>query len=302
MKYCFVVNPSAGKGVPVKKIPEIEAACASAGAEHEIHLTESKEDTLEYVRKVTRNGPVRVYSVGGDGTLNDVLNGVEDLENTEIGCMPCGTGNDFIKCFKAAPHELMDPGLQISAPSRRLDYISVSGLRCLNILNIGLDSNAAYFMQQYKKLPFMRGPAPYYLGVLKSLFKKLGTPLKVTADGKEPISGEFMLGVVANGQYYGGAYRAAPTARPDDGKLVMLLIDKVSRLKVIKLIGIYKKGEHIGAPEFKGLMRYFEIESALIESGEELQICVDGEVISVSGALDIKVHPGAVRFILPENA
>ncbi len=299
MKHCFVVNPTAGKGRPIKLIPEIREACAAEGCECEIHETQNKGDAIEYVRSVSRQPePARFYAVGGDGTLNDVLTGLEQFDRCEIASIPCGTGNDFIKQFPKPKEDYLDLRRMLSAPSRLLDYMAVSEWRCLNICNIGLDSDAAFYMAEYKKLPGMNNSLPYALGVLKSLLGKLGYAMRISLDGGEPIVGNFMLAAFGNGQYYGGAYRATPQAIPDDGLADVCLVDKVSRAKALRLIGQYKRGEHVTSPKFTGILRYLRAAVVDIECDTAMRICIDGEIYT-KNKLRLAMQPRTVRFIIP---
>ena len=299
MTHYFIINPTAGKGRPVKMIPKIEEACNKAKAEFVIHLTQSKQNAVDFVKNVSSKGKKnRVYAVGGDGTLNDVLSGIEDLDNTEICCVPCGTGNDFIKTLKIPREQLLDIGNILTAPTKKVDFMTVDDRRCLNICNIGIDSNAAYYMQEFKRLPLLKGSMPYLLGVLKSLFGKLGNELKILINGKTEFNGNYMLIAVANGQYYGGGYQAAPLAKVDDGLLDVCLVDKVSRGKVLRLIGKYKAGTHLTHPAFKDILTYQNAAEIEIFSQEPLRICIDGDVYTEK-TLKICLSPLKLNFVVP---
>lgn len=301
MTHYFIINPTAGKGRPVKLIPKIEEACKKVKAEFVIHLTQSKQSAIDFVKNVTsKSKKSRIYAVGGDGTLNDVLAGVEDFENTEICCVPCGTGNDFIKTLKIPREQLLDIDNILTAPSKKVDFMTVDEHRCLNICNIGIDSNAAFYMQEFKRLPLLKGSMPYLLGVMKSLFGKLGNELKIVLNGKIEVNGDYMLIAIANGQYYGGGYKAAPLAKVDDGLLDVCLVNKVSRGKVLKLIGKYKAGVHLEHPAFKGILTYHNATELDIDSQEPLRICIDGDLITEK-TVKIRLSPFKLSFVVPNS-
>lgn len=299
MHHYFVVNPSAGKGESLELIPRITEACLRAGVDYTIYETKSKDDGIRYVREISSvDEDIRIYSVGGDGTLNYVLNGIVNFERCELACIPCGTGNDFIKCFTDDPGVFLDIGRMIVSQAQELNYIQINKARCMNICNVGLDSKAAYYMQGYKKMPFMRGSLPYIFGVLKSLFEKLGYNLKITsADGI--IEGCYILAAIGNGQYYGGAFRALPLADTGDGLMDVCLVDKVTRMGVLRLIGKYKAGKHIDSKVFRNILLYKKTDALTIECDREMCVCVDGE-ISSSSRLDISVGKENVRFVVPK--
>lgn len=302
MTHYFIINPTAGKGRPVKLIPKIEEACEKIKANFVIHLTQSKQNAIEFVKNVTSKGEKnRVYAVGGDGTLNDVLSGVEDFENTDVCCVPCGTGNDFIKTLKIPREQLLDIDKILTAPTKKVDFLTVDEYRCLNICNIGIDSNAAFYMQEFKRLPLMKGSMPYLCGVLKSLFGKLGNQLKIRLNGDTELSGNYMLIAIANGQYYGGGYKAAPLANIDDGLLDVCLVNKVSRIKVLQLIGKYKAGKHLTDPAFKGILTYQTVTEVEIFSEEPLRICIDGD-LSAGKSIKIRISPLKLNFVVPASS
>lgn len=299
MTHYFIINPTAGKGRPVKLIPKIEEACKKAKANFVIHLTQSKQNAVDFVRSATSKGEKsRIYAVGGDGTLNDVLSGVTDFDNTEICCVPCGTGNDFIKTLEIPREQLLDVDRILTFPSKKVDFMMVDEHRCLNICNIGIDSNAAFYMQEFKRLPLLKGSMPYLLGVLKSLFGKLGNELKILLNGKAELNGDYMLIAIANGQYYGGGYKAAPAAKVDDGLLDVCLVNKVSRAKVLQLIGKYKAGTHLSDPHFKEILTYQNVTEIDIFSQEPLRICIDGDVFT-ENTVKIRLSPLKLNFVIP---
>ena len=302
MTHYFIINPTAGKGRPVKLIPKIEEACKKAKAAFVIHLTQSKQSAIDFVKNVTSKGEkTRVYAVGGDGTLNDVLSGIADFDNTDICCVPCGTGNDFIKTLKIPREQLLDIDSILTAPTKKVDFMTVDDHRCLNICNIGIDSNAAFYMQEFKRLPLLKGSMPYLLGVMKSLFGKLGNELKILINGKTEVNGNYMLIAIANGQYYGGGYQAAPLAKVDDGLLDICLVNKVSRVKVLRLIGKYKAGKHLTDPVFKGILTYQNATEIEISSEEQLRICIDGDVLAET-SIKIRLSPLKLNFVVPNSA
>lgn len=295
MKHCFVVNPSAGKGKPVKLIPEIETICKQRSLDFEIYQTEGKSDAISFVKRCTSRGEdTRVYAVGGDGTLNDVLNGIEDFDKTVLVSVPCGTGNDFVKTLNTSHADALDINAAIDSAPIQIDYLNVAQKRCINICNVGLDSIACYYMQQFKKLPLMKGSLPYIFGVLKSLFGDPSYKLKLTLDG-ESFEGCFMLGAFANGQYYGGAFRAAPLADLQDGLIDVCLVNKVSKMRVINWIGEYKRGEHITSPHFKDILTYRKAGRITVECENPMQVCFDGELLSMK-RFDISLVKKGIAF------
>ena len=298
MRHVFILNPVAGKHQrALDFIPEIEAYFAAHSGDYAIRVTNRPGDAGVFSREEAQKGDaVRLYAVGGDGTLNEVTNGVADAENAEIACVPCGSGNDYVKTFGTAEDFLDLPAL-IEGTAFPVDGILCNGERSLNICSLGVDADVCAYMGDFKRLPLVSGSMAYDLGVLKMLCKPAGNNLTVqitTADGVVERKGRFLFVLAANGQYYGGGYCGAPGSVPDDGELDFVLVTTVSKLKMVQLLGGYKRGEHYGWDICEHLR------------GTKLQatcdkvacINIDGEIVH-STTVSCELLPACFRFVLP---
>lgn len=146
--------------------------------------------------------PVRLYAVGGDGTLNEVAAGAAGFENAAVGVFPCGSGNDFIRAIGTAD-DFLDIGRQLCAPVRLIDRINTGKQQALNVCSMGLDAEVAYHMNDFKKWPFVSGSMAYNLSLVKCLLIKMGCDLTVTIDGGKTYTGRFLFALAANGRWYG---------------------------------------------------------------------------------------------------
>lgn len=299
MHYLFIVNPTAGKGKSLGFIPQIEQAAKRAGVTCEIHVTTSKEDGIAYARKACETHPaIRIYACGGDGTLNDMVYAASGFNGAEIGMIPCGTGNDFVKCLGEGL-DFLNFDAQFTAPSRLIDIVTVGDKDIsINITNIGMDADAAYYMTRYRKWPLITGAMAYYLGVLTSLIKPIGKTLTLRFDNGDEINGKFMLAAICNGKIYGGGYMAAPIAEQDDGLFDLCLVKSMSRAHIVKVLGIYKAGEHLESPLMKDDIIYRQCRWVEIDTEEPIRLCIDGEILT-TGSTRFEIRPKAVRFITP---
>lgn len=302
MHHLFIVNPTAGKGKSMGLIPSIEQAAKRAGADYEIHITQSKEDGIAYARKACETHPaIRLYACGGDGTLNDIVYAASGFPDAEIGMIPCGTGNDFIKCL-GDDLDFLNFDAQLSATSRRMDLVKVGDKDIsINITNIGMDADAAYYMTRFRKLPLITGAMAYYLGVLTSLIKPIGKKLKLRFDNGEEFSGKFMLAAICNGKIYGGGYMAAPLALQDDGLFDLCLVKSMTRAHIVKVLGIYKAGKHLESPIMQPDIVYRQCKWVEIVTEEPIRLCIDGEILT-TGNIRFEIKPAAVRFITPQKS
>ncbi len=282
-------------------IPDIRKAAQKAGIEYEIYITKGKEDGIAYARSACqKHAHIRLYACGGDGTLNDLVNAVKGCDQAEVGMIPCGSGNDFIKII-GNPAGYSDMDKQISAPSRAVDTLWIGErMVSLNITNIGVDADAAHYMSRIKRIPFMSGKMSYHLGVLLAALKPLGKELSLRFDDGETVSGKFMLTAICNRKIYGGGYMAAPQAQPDDGLLDVCLVRKMSRLKMAQLIEIYKNGRHLVDERLKPYIVYRRCRWVELTSPKPFRLCNDGEIFEAESTR-FEIKPGSLKFIVPDN-
>lgn len=313
MKHLFIVNPAAGKGVGIDKlIKKINTASLKLQVESEIHITTSIGDGEKYVRAYCRqNDPaeiLRVYACGGDGTLNEVVNGLFGFERVEAACVPIGSGNDFIRNFDGV--DPLDIVAQINGTARPVDLLKYSELResdlktryCINMFNIGFDSDVAFRVGELKKIPFLSGSMAYLFGTFTSLVKKKSMKLNAVFDGGKKHEGLLLQIDIGNGCYYGGGIKAVPEASLTDGLLDVSIVEDVSLIRFLSLFPKYKKGTHLSVNRIEEIVTYAQCKSLVIEPDtEEMRICTDGE-ISVAGPLRIEIVPSAILFSVPAHA
>ena len=243
MKTVFIINPKAGSGRKIKAlIEDIKTTSDIHSLDTDIYITKSKLDAKRYVREsCEENDFVRFIACGGDGTLNEVINGAMGFENVEIGVLPVGTGNDFCRNFKDM--RFKDILLQTTAKTQKCDAIKYTtktkdGIKsefCVNMINIGFDSNVVDMTDKIKKIPFISGSFAYIVAVFITLIKKRGANLKIALDGVVQHEGNLLLTSAANGRYCGGGFMSNPDAELNDGLISVNIIKDVSRLKFLKL-------------------------------------------------------------------
>lgn len=240
MRHLFLINPAAGKKDHTREF-QAQIAAACSGLEYEVQVSRKPGDITALARQAAQSGePLRIYACGGDGTLNEVINGVVGFPHVAITHFPGGSGNDFIKIFcDTAPffqlETLLDPA------EAEFDLISCNDDYALNVCSLGLDARIAAEASRYKRLPLVTGSGAYALSALVNTIKGIHRPYRIALDG-EVLDGRFTLVFVGNGRWYGGGFHPMPDADPCDGLLDVLLIQPVSRLQVFAIIGKYKAG------------------------------------------------------------
>lgn len=301
MRYVFIFNPAAGKRNPAEDyLDTIKSDCGAQGLNFACYVTKAPGHATELCRKEALRGePVRIYGFGGDGTLNELAMGVQGADHAEIGIFPCGSGNDYVRTFGESSSFLKLKN-QLAGTSKRVDMIRSGERLSINLCSLGLDAAVAYHMVKFKKLPLVSGSMAYDLSLIKCLLSKLGCEMEIVIDGQKRIDGNFLFALAGSGQYYGGGYRGAPKAVPDDGLLDFVLIRKMGRLRLARQLGEYKAGGHPESPHFSDLLIY--------ERGKKLELTAkkpavanfDGECQFVQ-QVSFEVVPHAVRFIVPKK-
>ncbi len=296
MNTVFIVNPKAGQG---KNIENLTTEIASANAMY--YITKSVGDATEFVRNYCRtHGPARFIACGGDGTLNEVLNGIAGFD-AEIGVLPIGTGNDFCRNFQGAFHNVH---ALIDAPCRAIDvirYTTNGNTRlCANMFNIGFDCNVADMVSDMKKKPFVSGSLAYFMSILVALIKKKGANLKLEIDGEDFLDGHILLTSVANGKFCGGGIMSNPLSDICDGYIDVNVIYNIPRRKFIPLLPRYMKGTHI---KLKNIEKYIYNTKCqkikITPNNPNFRICVDGEIHD-AGVVEFEILPKAINFVTPE--
>ena len=248
MKHIFIVNPAAGKGQAATRIiPQIEAYFqAHPEIPFEIYVTKAKGDGRAYAESAAKTGePIRFYACGGDGTLYEVVNGAYKYPNVSVGILPLGSGNDFARIFGGSD-KLLDIGAQVHAGTRKFDLIDAGAHVAINQCSMGLDAEVCAKQAYFKKLPGVGGEFAYTMSLFYCLFRRLNSEFKIIVDDEKVVEGKMLFALCANSRWYGGGYKGAPKAVPDDGKLDFILVRKtVGRLKLAGLVGKYKRGEHL---------------------------------------------------------
>lgn len=297
MKYLFFINPKAGKGNFQESICfDVEEYFKKNGGDYTVHFTRFAGDAEEKARKAAESGErIRMYACGGEGTCYEVLNGIIGYDNVELGVLPCGSANDFLKLFKNR-EPFSDISSQIAGKSVRIDVIKAGERYCMNSCSVGMDAMVARDMRLFKKLPLVGGSLAYKLAIAKNFLGRIGVNLEVSVDGRSFGKRNCLFALIANAPYYGGGYKGAPDAVPFDGKLNFTLVNKVSRLKILRFLPIYERGEH------KNLdfctMR--ECESMEFCADSPIPVNLDGE-IKETAKMRFEIVRKAVSFILPEG-
>lgn len=300
MKHIFVLNPTAGDGKRVEKLKaEIESVCTKENADFEVYTTKKRYDAERYVKEICASAKdkVRFYACGGDGTLNEIANGAVNYDIAELGLIPIGTGNDFVKNFTDTEN-FFDIKKQLDGTAAPIDMIKYNDRYGINMINIGFDCDVAEKVGELKNNKLIPVKLAYVAGVVKTLFKKFGTNMKIYIDGEKPIDREMLLIAISNGRFCGGGFKSSPLADLDDGIIDLCIVEKVTRGTFLSLVGSYKKGTHLEAKGADKIITYKKCGKFEMRFDGEQSICIDGEIEKIKGAVFEAVR-NAIKFSIP---
>lgn len=315
MRTLFLLNPTAGKADCTRTLPQqINAAAARAGLapeEYTIQVTNHAGHARELANAAAQQArqsgeELRVFTAGGDGTFNEALTGIYGYANAAVGCLPFGSGNDFLRTY-GTREEFNDLDAQLAGSEVDIDLMQTDLGLSATICAAGLDAQVAYGIPQFRRIPFCGGEMAYALSIVKQLCGHIGRNVTFTIDGEE-LTVDCLMCAVCNGRTYGGGFYAAPEAQPDDGWLDVFVIRRVSRLTIARLLGMYKSGRHFRNGELTEQAKpYFIYRRAKCVSLRPadgrgpIVATADGECAPCD-AITAQLKPLAGRVLLPKPA
>lgn len=266
-----------------------------------IYNTQGINDATNYVKSYCHKTEedVTFYACGGDGTLNEVINGAVGYKNAYVSVYPCGSGNDFVKAF-GKENYFNDLHNIINGEYKKIDLLKVNGRYTANMANLGFDASVAYNMQKFKKLPLITGKGAYDISLIYSLIFNMKHQCQIIIDGEEVFKGKMLLTAAGNGICCGGGYYCLPNAKVDDGYIDAVFIKKISRLKFLAMVGKYKDGSYINDEKYKKYVTLKQCKSIKLISNKGIAYCLDGEC-SCDTKFDISIESQIINFVLPKQ-
>lgn len=299
MKHLFIVNPVAGGKDRHEYVAEQARLALEGSADaYEVYITTAPMDACAKIAAEAASGEeLRVYACGGDGTLNECVNGAAGLQNVAVTHFPCGTGNDFIKMFGDEKDRFFHLEELVNGEVRPLDVIECCGRYSINICSVGVDARIGTEVHKYSRIPLIGGATGYVVSTVVNLVKGVTQKLSVRGCGMEYEGGTTLI-CACNGRFYGGGFNPLPEARPDNGELEFLVVKDVTRLQFATLVGKYAQGRWRELPQ--KFVTHLTGSHLEIEGDEEMVVNIDGEAL-YSKCVNFDVCPGGVNFIVPRN-
>ena len=298
-KTVFLVNPASGNGSTGRRWPELAHRAERSGLAGETLLSEAPGHLIELARHAVESGATLVVAVGGDGTLNEVVNGIAGLD-VDLATIPLGTGMDFIRTYGIprgfdAAVRVAATGTARTIDAGRVSYRTWAGEDAerwfANVGSVGMSGAVAQRANGMSKA--LGGKATFFYALTRVFLAWENCPLTVRA-GDEERRGLMHDVIVANGVWHGGGMKLAPDARPDDGLFDVVLIGDVSKLDFATTAPKIYRGGHVRHPKVE-VLRSARVE---VEADDHLPIELDGEQVGTT-PVTFEVVPGALRIRVP---
>jgi diacylglycerol kinase (ATP) len=301
MKTLLVVNPVAGHGHGRKVFARLEPRLRAAFPALEVRFSEYAGHAVEIGREITAAGVCdRLLCIGGDGTPYELLNGLyadgRPERRPEIGQIPAGTGNSFLRDFDlTTPDEALDA--IVAGRRRAVDLVEFEEQErgrtvrrySLNIIGAGLIADILRLTNE--RLKFM-GAAGYSVAVIARLVRGMKNRIEIRTDGQRFLAENSAL-VVSNSKFTGGKMMIAPNADTADGKADLVLFNDVNRREIVSIFSGVFSGKHTAHPKVE--MR--QASTITVEADPPLRLMADGELIGWT-PLRLKVLPAELVVLV----
>ena len=301
-----IVNPRSAGGRTARRWPAMLAALERAGVHVETRQTAGPGDATRLAAEASRAGAARIVAVGGDGTLNEVVNGLFDeagarLGDAVLGLLPCGTGGDFrrsvgIPVDRDAAAAVLAAGATRPLDAGRIDYADGSRRWFVNIADCGIGGEVVRRVNAARKRG--SGTVTFLYHSLAALLTYRCRPARIEVDG-QVIEATVQNVVVANGRYFGGGMLVAPGADPGDGRFEVVILGDIPRHRALIEIRRVYGGKHVGRPDVT-VLRGTTVRVAPL-SDAPLLFDVEGELVGAAPAT-LTCVPGALRLCAPAPA
>lgn len=285
----FIINPVAGRGRTAQVWEKIKEKLDRNRVHYKPYFTGRHGHGFELAAKAQKDGAERLVVLGGDGTLHEVINGM-DRRRSAVGIIPTGTGNDFCRSAGLPLDPLEALRVLESGQMRSVDLGKVNGRFFINMAGIGLDAQVAYEVNRHFR--FLRGTAAYVLALFKVLLTYGNREVELSLDGQTQRR-KVLFVAVANGQFIGGGMKMVPPARLDDGWFHLCVAGDVGKFDTLLTLPKIYRGGHAKHP----LVSFPQAKEVEITSTEPMVVHADGEII---GQLPAKftIVPNGVNLLV----
>jgi diacylglycerol kinase (ATP) len=302
-KHKIIANPTAGGGAGGRAIPHVERLLTGYGLDFDLVCTEHRWHAAELAREAVDAGHDVIVAAGGDGTVNEVINGLMQAQqasqpSSALGVLCIGRGNDFAYGVGVPPDLEQACQVLVEDHRRMIDVGRVvggmypQGRYFGNCVGVGFDAIGSI---EAAKLPRLGGFLSYLIAVLKTIFLYYRAPLTTVEYDGQSLTQPSLLVSIMNGRRLGGGFIMAPEAEPDDGLFDLCIAHEVSRARMFSLIPHFLRGTQ-ATQEPIGTARAAHISITALEGSLPAQ--TDGEILCIDGQhLEIDLLPRQIEVV-----
>ena len=303
MKTIVILNPASGRGRAKNLLPKLERILNASNLDFNLLLSERPWHASELAESAARQDVDAVIAAGGDGTVNEVVNGLmrartDGFVKTALGVLSIGTGNDFAASL-GLPEKVEDAISAIVHNTRRLVDVGLlkgcnfpDGRYFANCVGIGFDAAGGILAE---RITWATGLLAYLIAALQNIFIYYKAPtLNIQLD-TESIHMPSLLVSIMNGKRIGGGFWIAPDSSPDDGQFDLCIAEEVSRPRMLTLLPHFLKGTQFSQPE----IQLKHARNLIITATKGVMpIQADGEILdSACHKVTIKILPKQLEII-----
>ncbi len=291
MKTAVILNPIAGRGKSFKKWADIKQELIAHEVAFQAFFTEKQGHALELTRWLQKKGYSQLLVAGGDGTLHEVINGLDLSKDITIGVIPTGTGNDFARSIKPRLDVKQAVKIIAQGKSKLIDLGQVNDKRFINISGVGFDAEIA--KEVNTKLRFVKGRLAYLFALVKVLALYKCRPVDIYVNGGM-LTKNILFLAVANAPYVGGGMKIVPDAVINDGVFHICLAFDTSKLDILSTLPRVYNGSHISHPKVMTI----KADEVKLVSKYPFAVHADGELIGTLPAT-FKLLPQVLKVFVP---
>jgi YegS/Rv2252/BmrU family lipid kinase len=283
-----ILNPEAGHGKGRRLATDLAKVFRDVGMRIEVLVTPAPSEAARLAAEAADDGYPTVIAAGGDGTANEVANGLVG-STTALALYPLGTGNDLARSL-GYPRRLRDvPAFLAAARRRVIDVGELNGRVFVNAAGVGIDGVVAEGVKGSSR--YVGATIGYFAGALGAIAMYKAMPMRITIDG-ESREGRHLIVVASNGRYFGGGMQPAPKSALDDGWLDVTVATELGKLATLGALARLYRGTHHNGTTIQAI-RARTIDIAL---DRRVAVEIDGEVIHTD-LVSIRVRPGALAVL-----
>jgi diacylglycerol kinase (ATP) len=293
----IIYNPTSGRELFKKHLPEVLQKFEQAGYETSCHATTCEGDAIQAAKAASERGFDLIVAAGGDGTINEVVNGIAELQNRpQLAVIPVGTTNDFARAI-GIPLNNVTQAVEaiLQGQPKKIDIGRVNDQYFINIAGGGRLTELTYEVPS--KLKTMVGQLAYYLKGMEMLPSLRPVEVEIEYDGKL-FQGEIMLFLVSLTNSVGGFEKLAPDSSLNDGMFDLLILKKANLAEFIRVATLAIRGEHINDEH----IIYTKANRVKVTNKDKMQLNLDGEYGGLLPGEFVNMYQHIEFLVSPEKA